>query len=147
MFVTNSGTAVPIANTLDILGAGAVTTSGATNVVTITVSGLTTWMTINSSQTLAIDTGYICNGGATLSLLLPPVSKLGDMIEITLDGSAGFTITQGAGQSIRIGNSSTTAGVGGSLSSTQQGDTVRLVCQTANLKWNCLSSMGNPTVV
>lgn len=91
--------------------------------------------------------GYFCTGGGTLALLLPPVSALGDIIEITLDGSAGFSVTQGAGQSLRIGNLATTVGVGGSLSSTQQGDTIRMVCQVANLKWNVFSSMGNPTIV
>lgn len=147
MFITNSGTAIPIANELEILGAGAVQTSGATNVVTITVSGITAWVTIVASQTLAIDMGYICSGGGTLSLLLPPVSNLGDIIEITLDGSAGFTVTQGAGQSIKVGSSVTTTGAGGSISSTQQGDTLRMVCKTANLRWIVLSTMGNPTIV
>jgi len=103
--------------------------------------------TISANQTLAIQHGYICTGGGTLVLLLPPVSVLGDIIEITIDGSAGFQVTQGAGQSIKFGNQATTAGVGGSISTTGQGDTIRMVCQTANLKWNILASMGNLTFV
>lgn len=112
----------------------------------VTPTGIT-WNTISASQTLDVQNGYFCTGGGALSLLLPPVSALGDIIEVVLDGSASFTITQGAGQSIRIGNVSTTAGVGGSLASTQQGDSLKLVCQTANLKWNVVSSIGNPTVI
>jgi hypothetical protein len=82
-----------------------------------------------------------------LSLSLPATSAVGNVIEVSLDGATSFTITQGAGQQIRLGNVATTAGVGGSLASTQQGDSVRLVCRTANLLWNVLSSMGNPTIV
>lgn len=148
-FTTNSGVAVPAANNLNILGAGSITTSGAGSTVTIAVSGSgISWSTITASQTLAVQNGYFCVApGGALVLLLPPVSARGDVIEISLDGATSFTITQGAGQSIKIGNASTTAGVGGSITSTQQGDTVYMVCQTANLRWNVLSMIGNPTVV
>lgn len=148
IFQGNSGSGSAIANIFEILGTGGVSTSVASNVMTITVSaeGMT-WNLISSSQTLSPNNGYFCvSPGGILSLRLPPVSNLGDVIEICLDGSAGFTITQGAGQTIRLGNVSTTAGIGGSLTSTQQGDVLRLVCQVANLKWNVLSCEGNLTI-
>ena len=132
---------------LNIFGSGGVTTTGSGNTITITSSGEFVWNSISASQTLAVNNGYFCAGGTNLSLALPAVSSRGDEISITLDGSTSFSITQGAGQSIRIGNVATTAGVGGSITSTQQGDTVQMVCQTANLKWNVISSMGNPTIV
>lgn len=107
-----------------------------------------TWSVISANQTLVVNHGYICvSPGGALSLALPAVSSIGNIIEITLDGATSFTITQGAGQQIRVGNVSTTSGVGGTLGSTQQGDSIRMVCQTANLKWNVLSTMGNPTIV
>ena len=107
-----------------------------------------TWKTITTSQALTVDTGYICiSPGGALSLSLPAVSAVGNIIEITLDGSTSFSITQGAGQQIRVGNLATMAGVGGSLTSTQQGDSIRMVCSVTNLKWNVLSSMGNPIIV
>lgn len=109
--------------------------------------GSITWNTISASQTLAIQNGYFCVGGGTLVLLLPPVSVLGDIIEITIDGSAGFQVTQGAGQTIKFGNQITTAGVGGSITTTGQGDTIRMICKTANLAWNIVSCMGNLTFV
>lgn len=136
------------ANTIFVVGSGGISVTGnaGTNTLTIASTGLSSWSLIGASQTLSSNHGYICTSGGALSLLLPPVSSLGDIIEVTLDGSASFTITQGAGQSVRIGNQITTAGVGGSLATAQQGDTLRMVCQTANLKWNVLSSMGNFTV-
>src|ERR1700678_660514 len=108
---------------------------------------LSQWSLISASQTLATNNGYICGGGATLSLALPATSAVGDLISITLDGSTGFTVTQGASQQIRLGNTQTTAGVGGSISSTAQGDTLNMVCSIADLKWNVLSSIGNPAIV
>lgn len=148
-FQTNAGVAVPVMNILNILGAGGATTSGLGNTVTISISatGLT-WNTISASQTLAINSGYFCiSPGGALSLLLPAVSSVGDTVEVSLDGATSFTITQGAGQQIRLGNLATTAGVGGTLGSTQQGDSLRMVCSIANLKWNVLSVEGNVTIV
>lgn len=148
-FTTNSGIAVPVGNNLNIFGSGSITTSGAGSTVTIAISGSgLTWSSISANQALVVQHGYFCvSPGGTLSLSLPLASSVGDVIQVSLDGATSFSITQAAGQSIRIGNSSTTVGVGGSLTTTAQGDTVYMVCQTANLKWNVLSSMGNITVV
>lgn len=148
----NSGGAVSPdgANNINVLGASGVTVSGnpGTHTLTITVaaSGIT-WNTIGASQALAVNNGYFCTAGGALSLSLPAVSNLGDIIEISLDGSTSFTITQGAGQRIRIGQNQTTLGGGGSLTSTAQGDSLYLVCQVANLRWNVLAAIGNPIIV
>lgn len=48
---------------------------------------------------------------------------------------------------INIIGSTTTVGVGGSLSSTNKFDSVRLVCTVANLGFNVVSGMGNWTIV
>lgn len=149
-FDADTGVAIPIGNVIEIKGAPGsnVSTSASGNTVFINVTGITHWQTIIASQPLLVNNGYICIApGGALSLSLPAVSAIGDLIEITLDGSTSFTVTQGAGQSIRLGNLATTAGVGGSLASTQQGDSLRMVCSVANLKWNVVSSMGNPTIV
>lgn len=148
----NSGGAVPPdgSGNINILGAGGVLVTGnpGTNTLTITAGSTDFWSTIIASQTMAVSKGYACiSPGGALALLLPAVSAVGDIIEVTLDGAASFQITQGAGQSIRLGNLATTAGAGGSISSTQQGDSLRMVCSVTNLKWNVLSSMGNPTIV
>lgn len=146
-YQANAGTATPAAYILNILGSGAITTAAAGNTVTISGGGIT-WSNIAVNQTLAVNNGYFCSGGAGLSLALPAVSAVGDAIEVILIGSTSFTITQSAGQSIRLGATSTTPGVGGSLASTQQGDAIRMICQTANLVWAIGSgAIGNLTVV
>ena len=148
-FVENTGSATPAAGIINVLGGAGITTSGSGNTITISATtGAETWQTITASQTLVVEHGYICiSPGGALALLLPAVSVLGDIIEITLDGATSFSVTQGAGQSVRLGNVATTAGVGGSITTTQQGDSLRMVCQTANLRWNIVSSIGNLTVV
>lgn len=130
-------------------GAGISITNGSGSItIATTGTGNVIWQTITASQTLAVNHGYICvSAGGALALLLPATSALGDIIEITLDGATSWSITQAASQQIRFGNVQTTAGTGGSITSTLPGDTIRMVCQTANLKWNILSSVGNLTVV
>jgi len=116
--------------------------------ITINSDGGLTWQTITASQTLAINNGYVCiSPGGALSLALPAAAAVGSEIEVTLDGATSWTITQVLGQQIRIGNVQTTSGAGGSLASTAQGNTIRMVCSVTNNNWNVLSSMGNITVV
>lgn len=106
-----------------------------------------TWEVIGASQALVVNNGYVCTTGAALSLSLPATSSVGALVEVVLDGSTSYTVTQAAGQSIRFGNVSTTTGVGGSMVSTAQGDSIRMVCSVANTKWNVISSVGNLTIV
>lgn len=147
----NTGGPVPpdLANTIFLLGTGSISVTGnpGTNTLTIQDTGITGWNKISASQTLAVNMGYFCTGGGALALALPATSAVGDNIEVSLQGSTSWSITQGAGQQLIMGNQQTTAGVGGSLTSTQQGDSIRMVCLTTNLQWVVLSSMGNPLVV
>lgn len=147
--------AIPIGATagapvLATITAGAnVSVVNAANSITISASvpSSITWQAIAASQAMAVNNGYACTGGGSISLSLPAVSAVGDILEVTLDGSTDFTITQGAGQSVRMGNQATSGGVAGSLASTASGDSLKLVCSFANTRWNVLSSMGNITIV
>lgn len=122
-------------------------TNGVTGVLPQVNGGRITWSTVGASGTLVINTGIICTAGAALSFALPALSSIGDIIEITLNGSTSWAVTQAAGQRIRMGSTQTSLGIGGSLTSTAQGDSIRMVCYGTNLLWQILSSMGNITVV
>jgi hypothetical protein len=134
---------------INVVGAGTITVSGNAGTNTLTISNAEpAWVSISASQTMDPNVGYFCvSPGGALSLLLPPTSSQGDVISVALDGATSFTIAQGAGQSIVYGNNTTTVGVGGSISSTQQGDSLRLVNRIPNLRWQIVSSIGNPTIV
>ncbi len=140
----------PTGNNINVVGTGPITVTGnaATSTLTISISGASfTWNVIGASQTLAVENGYFCTSGGALSLALPAVSAVGDSIQVSLDGSTSWTITQpNAASRIRIGNQQTTLGVGGTLASTAQGDTIELVCETANARWVVVDMMGNITV-
>jgi hypothetical protein len=135
---------------INVLGTGPVTVSGnpGTHTLTISVSNLFQWNLTSVSLTASVNNGYICvSPGGALVINLPTTSILGDEIEVTLDGATSFQIAQAAGQQIRFGNLLTSIGVGGSITTTNAGDTVRLVCQTANTKWNVISSIGSFVIV
>ena len=149
-FNGNVGTAVPAGGVINIIGAGVISTVGAGDTITISDAGGGGFMwneVLIPAQNMASNNGYVANNAVLVTLTLPPVSVLGDVIEVTGKGAGGWSIAQGAGQQINFGAASTTVGAGGSLSSTLQFDSVRLVCITANLEWNVLSAVGNLAVV
>lgn len=101
-----------------------------------------------ASVTMATNTGYTSDDGATLvTFTLPTTSAIGDFVEINGKGSGGWAIAQASGQQIHLGSSTTTSGAGGSLASTNQWDSIRLRCVTANTIWAAANLVGNITVV
>lgn len=138
----------PVLNTLTA-GTNISIANGA-GTITISASGAAsfTWSVITVDQTAVVNNGYICNKAGTLALLLPAASVVGDLLEVTgINTALGWQVTQGAGQQIFFGNTNTTAGAGGSLTSSATRDSIRMVCVVANLTWQVLSSVGNITVV
>jgi len=80
--------------------------------------------------------------------LLPATSAAGTTFRVTgMNTDVGFRVTQGASQQVHFGNLSTTAGAGGSITSTHKRDSLELVCVVADLEWNVVSGVGNLTVV
>ena len=59
------------------------------------------------------------------------------------ESAAGWKIAQNAGQSVQIGNVSTTIGITGYLASSDQYDVVYLVCRVVDTTWSVVQSMGN----
>lgn len=108
-----------------------------------------TWVDVASgTQALAVDTGYITDNGASLvTYTLPATAAQGSIIEVSGKSSGGWVIAQNAGQQIHIGNQATTAGVPGSLASTNQWDYIKLLCVTANTTFNVIGGVGNITIV
>jgi hypothetical protein len=124
-----AGSNISIAN-----GANSITisTTGAPGIGWTDVTG--------TSQIMSPDSGYLANNAGLVTLTLPTVSAFGQFIYVQGFGSGGWTIAQNAGQNIQVGSSSTTVGVGGSLSSSNRYDSILLLTAVANTTFTSLGA-------
>lgn len=146
--------AVPVppnaGHVLTLIGAGGTTvTNTAANTLTIAVAGGgITWTRVApAAVALAVNNGYVNTNAGLTTFTLPAASALGDLIEIVGEGAGGWAIAQNAGQNIQHDATSTTVGVGGSLSSLNRYDCVRLICRVANTTWAVTSCNGTLNIV
>jgi hypothetical protein len=96
-----------------------------------------------TTASLSPNTGYTTNVGASLVTYTLPVSApAGSQIQITGFSSGGYTINQNVGQSIVMGTSTTTIGVGGSLTPINYRYGLVLTCIIANTLFQVTSSTG-----
>lgn len=101
-----------------------------------TSSGLATF-NVNINTQMQSKARYIVEGGASINLTLPAVCTVGDEIWIDGDSTFGFVVVQNALQSITALGGTTIIGVGGSITSSDQGDSIKLICKADNYEWFC----------
>ena len=128
-------------------GAGISIMNGAGSITITNTGSAFPWTEVTINTSLAVNTGYISNGGALLTHTLPGTAAIGDVIEILGKGAGLFKIAQPASVTVHFGGTSTTTGVGGSLTSLNQYDTITLKCLIANTDWSVTSASSNFTVV
>lgn len=128
---------------------GTVTFTPGVNTLGIDATGGVNWIEATVATNMVATDGYITKIAVPgiLNYTLPLAAAQGTVIEITGFTVGLFAILQNANQSINFGALSSTIGVGGSVTATSRYDSIRLVCVTANLTWNVLSSQGNFTIV
>lgn len=146
-----------VANSADILaavtpGAGQSVRINAGNTAweayTPVASGGLSWSEVTgTSQSAAVNSGYIVNNAGLVTVTIPTTAALGDIVRIVGKGAGGWLIAQNASESINLGSLTTTVGVGGSLASTNQFDCIEIICTVANTTWTVMSVQGNITVV
>lgn len=131
--IIGSTGAIPVAASLSA-GANITITPGA-GTITIASSGNITWSEVTgATQAIAVSNGYIANRGGGVAFALPATSAVGDVFSIV--GKSGiWSITQGAGQQLNVGTTSTTLGAAGTLTAASATDSVNFVCITANTIW------------
>jgi len=118
------------------------------NTITISTTNGISWVEVTvTTQAMAVDTGYIANNVALVTLTLPAVAVVGDRVRVAGKGAGLWRIAQNAGQVIHFGATDSTVGVGGSVTAILRYDCVELLCITDNTDWVVLSSVGNLTVV
>lgn len=145
-YTCDAGSATPAANNLNVVGSGSTTTSGAGSTITIlSTGGGLSWneITVVGPTAMAVNMGYVANFTSRVELLLPDTAAFGSVIEIVGKGSGGWQINQNAGETIYFGDSATTTGATGTIQSSEDRATVRLVCITADTDWAIISSTGN----
>jgi len=127
-----------------------ITISNSAGGITISASGSGgfSWNQVTISGNMASNNGYITNSGSLITLALPAASNVGDELSIIGKGAGGWSISQATGQLIHIGNLASTSGASGSVASTNQYDTLDLVCTVANTTWTAWGGpQGNLTIV
>jgi hypothetical protein len=112
--------------------------------------GTAGWMTktdANADVSPAIvNTAYTINHATPANLLtitLPATYAVGDRIEIVGNTSGMWKLVAAAGDTIKVGSATTTAG--GYLSATNQYDAIEVVCTVADTTWVACKSIGNIT--
>lgn len=147
LYIGNGATAGYTLATLTA-GAGITVTNGSGSITISGSVGVNTWTDVTgTTQALAVANGYVTDNGLGVTYTLPATASLGDQIKIV--GKTGLTtVAQNANQQIVLGSSSTTVGITGSLTATNAGNCLELICTTAGTStvWHVASSMGNWTV-
>ena len=136
---------------LPVLGANQIwaKNSANTEIAAITLpTGIIGWNEITgTSQTMAAYQGYVTNNAGLVTLTLPTTAAFGTVISIVGKGAGGWKVAQNAGQNIQLGSTSSTVGVAGYIQSTNQFDSIDLLCTTANTTWTATGGpQGNITV-
>lgn len=97
-----------------------------------------------TSQAAAINNGYIISNASATTVTVPAVAAEGSVIAVQGKGAAGWILQMNTGQTCHLGNQTTSSA--GTLSSTNQWDSISIVCVTANTVWAVTSAVGNLTV-
>lgn len=107
--------------------------------------GLTWNEETGTSATMSVNNAYIANNASLVTLTLPTTAAVGDIVRVVGKGAGGWKIAQNASEIIHYSSVDTTTGTGGSLDSTNQYDSVELVCTVANTEWTYVSGSGSPS--
>jgi len=125
-------------------GANTTVTAGANN-ITIATSGHELWNEIaGTTQDAEVNNGYITTNAAQTDIVLPLVSAVGSVIKILGNGTGGWKLSQNAAQYVRINEVEiTTVGLAGFITSTDNYDSLEIVCTAANTGWTVYGNKGN----
>ncbi len=88
-----------------------------------------------TSQSMSPNTIYVANNAGLVTFTLPATAPFGSIISVVGYGSGGWKIAQNVSNQVIVSPQNTSLGVGGSISSTDQFDTLTLICIVTNFVW------------
>lgn len=133
-----------------IIGTSGISVANGSNTITIsgTGSGIGWNEVTGATQSMSADSGYVANRATLITFTLPVTAAFGTAISLIGKGAGGWIIAQNAGQNIQVGSVSSSVGVGGSVASTNQFDSINLICTTADTTWTVTGGpQGTLTIV
>jgi hypothetical protein len=145
-----STASTPVAATISAGTGISVTNAAGSITIAATSGGLAFVDVTGTTQSMAVNTTYLADNASLVTLTLPATAVQGSIIEVKGFAAGGWTIAQNAGQQIRFGSATaTTSGTGGSLSSTNFNDGVKILAAVggASTVWTVTSSIGNISIV
>lgn len=98
-----------------------------------------------TSVNAVVNNGYVIANAGLTTVTLPTTAAVGALVAIQGQGAAGWVLTAGAGQTIKIGSSTTSTA--GSLASTNQYDSIEIICIVANTTWGTRFSLSSGLTV
>ena len=107
--------------------------------------GSFTWNDISgTTQAATINNGYIVSNASQTTVTIPAAAAEGSVFAVQGKGAAGWVLQMNTGQTVHYGSSASSSA--GSLASTNQWDSVSIVCVTANTTFAVYASQGVLTV-
>ena len=134
--VTDAGTAIPVANIVNMVGGTGCNTSAIGNTITInSTGGGYEWQVVTTpTKTIETNKAYFSNFALGVTFTLPATANIGDSFKIVSVNGI-ITINQLANQQIIFGNTTTTLGIAGALIGTSSGDVIEIGCWDTNNNW------------
>ena len=124
-----------------------VSINSASGAITISSTGVGSlvWNDVSgTTQTAAVNSGYIISNASQTTVTLPTTAAEGSVFAVQGKGAGGWILQMATGQTCHFGNTASSSA--GSLTSTNQWDSVTIVCVTANVTFAVTSAVGNLTV-
>lgn len=111
-------------------------------------AGITWTEVTGTSQSAAVNNGYITNNVGLVTVTLPGTFAIGDIVRVKGVGAGGWRIAVASGDQViwdegGVDGTNETTITTGTLDSTDDNDAIELIGVTANALWSVLSVKGN----